>query len=535
MTTTENEPAAPGNVDVPYSDFTIRRRRYLVGLLGYVTLAPSLTATIYFPLINPLSEQFKVSIQDINLTITLYVVFQAISPALFAPLSDTFGRRPVLLINFAIYVAASFGLSLNQSSYAGLLVLRGMQSFGGSAVLSLAYGIVSDMVTHAERGSMLGPLLAATNLGPCAWPLIGGLVTLETQSFAWCFWTLVIFGAVAFLLIGWTLPETARPIVGNGSIAAKGIWRTWWDILCPSRDIHTQRRESLEAGTDCATRTPSAGSALVVERTGRGKLIAPNPLVPLRIVFYKDTFLTLWTAAVVYTVWYCVQTSILLIYGPIYHFSELEVGLSYLAGGFGVIAGGFVAGRLMDWNYRVVAAQHGLPVDKRRGDDMTRFPIEQARSRGSPLIFAFYLCEVVGLGWSVQHRAHCSVSLVLQFLIGAKGTIIHQSFNTLLVDVFPENPGTAAAAGNITRCGLSAAVVACIEPLVAAMGYGNFFTLVGLLSSLTGLASTWLLRRKGCGWREQRLLSGKGKGGKEKEKENSKLVGGESSSGPKVE
>ncbi|KAK8034306.1 hypothetical protein PG993_009301 [Apiospora rasikravindrae] len=508
----EGRQTEPSSNDV-YSHFSNRRRRYLVFLLGYVTLASSLTATIYFPLIELLSAQYATSVQGINLTITLYVVFQAVSPALFAPLSDSFGRRPVLLATFAVYCAAGLGLALNRASYAALLVLRGLQSLGGSAVLSLAYGVVADVVASAERGRMLGPLMAATNLGPCMGPLLGGVIAWETRRPDWCFWTLVVFGGTAFLLIGWTLPETNRAIVGNGRVAAQGVWRTWWDaLLWLRRGKGRAYNKEQKMGDDAPEGNFPRGlnSVNLTSRgmmaNGRGKFIIPNPLGPLRIVFYKDTSLTLWTAAVVYSVWYCIQTSIPVIYGPIYHFNNLQVGLSYLAGGTGVIAGGFLAGRLMDWNYRVVAAAQGLPVDRKRGsDDIAEFPIEQARARGCLLNFAVYLCEVVAFGWLVHCEVHCSASLVLQFLIGAQGTMIHQAFNALLVDIFPESPSTAAAAGNITRCGMSAAVVAFMEPLVSAVGRGYFFTLIGLISSLSGMAAILVLTRKGHAWRKHRL------------------------------
>jgi predicted MFS family arabinose efflux permease len=234
------------------------------------------------------------------------------------------------------------------------------------------------------------------------------------------------------------------------------------------------------------------------------KLSMPHPLGALRIVFYKDTFLALWTAAVVYAVWYCIQTILPVTYGPIYQFNELEVGLSYLAGGTGVIAGGIIAGKLMDWNYRVIAGKHGLSINQSSGDDIRHFPIEEARSRGCYAIFALYLLEVVGLGWVIQYKVHCSVPLILQFLIGAHGTIIHQTFNALLVDIFPENASTAAAAGNITRCGLAAALVAAMQPLVSVIGHGFFFTLVGLLGSLSGILAIILLRLKGREWRRER-------------------------------
>ena len=199
----------------PFTIFTSRQRTYFTYLLGYLTLASSLTATIYLPLIESLSKQYNASILAIDLTITLYLVFQAISPAFFGPLSDTLGRRPVFLVTFAIYLAASLGLALNENSYAALLVLRSLQSIGGSAVMSLAYAVVADISLPAERGKVLGPMLAATNFGPCFGPVIGGSIVLATGQTQWAFWTLVIFGTSSLMLIGWTMPETGRKIVGN--------------------------------------------------------------------------------------------------------------------------------------------------------------------------------------------------------------------------------------------------------------------------------------------------------------------------------
>ncbi|KAI1309843.1 hypothetical protein F5Y03DRAFT_347545 [Xylaria venustula] len=107
---------------------------YLTYLLGYLALASSLTATIYFPLIDLLAERYRTSVQAINLTITLYVVLQGAAPSFFSPLSDTLGRRPVFLITFTIYLLAGVGLAANTNNYVVLILLRGFQSIGGSAV-----------------------------------------------------------------------------------------------------------------------------------------------------------------------------------------------------------------------------------------------------------------------------------------------------------------------------------------------------------------------------------------------------------------
>ncbi|KAL4751311.1 major facilitator superfamily domain-containing protein [Aspergillus terricola var. indicus] len=472
---------------MPYTTFSQNQKHYFTYLLGYLTLASSLTATIYFPLIDLLSYQYNVSTQLINLTITVYVIFQAVSPAFWGPLSDTFGRRPVFLMTFSIYSAAALGLALNESDYAALAVLRGLQSIGGSAVMSLAYAVAADISPRSERGRILGPMLASTNLGPCVGPVIGGGAILASGNPLWCFWALLIFGGSSLLLIGWTLPETARVVVGNGAVPARNLWRTWWDILYKRRNNQTSDEPVIEDHNN-----------INVGKTGKGKWTIPNPFSSVRIIFYQDTFLILWVAASPYAVWYCIQTSIPSIYGKdIYGYNDLVVGLCYLPGGLGVILGGLVAGRLMDWNYKHIALQH-------EGEPRTFFPYETARSRGSYTILALSTFLLIGYGWAVEHHVHPSIPLILQLLIGAKCTVILQTFSALLVDIFPGRPGTAAAANNITRCALSAAAIAALEPLSEAVGRAWLFTMLALVGGGVGLVAVWMLRRWGGAWRVRR-------------------------------
>lgn len=518
---------------VQYSTFTKCQKHYITYLLGFMTLASSLTATIYFPLILLLAQQYHTSSQAINLTITLYVVLQGIAPSFWSPLSDVFGRRPVFLATFGLYTAASLGLALAQGSYTALILLRATQSIGGSAVLSIAYGVVADLVTSAERGSMLGPMLASGNLGPCVGPLIGGAVAMTGEP-AWCFWALVIFGGAATLLIGWTLPETRRTIVGNGAVPAFGVWRTWWSLTVGWRE-NRKVTGPADAEKGDSSQKPSYGkhgtagnqydqkgdpaqaesvTSVVSDNdinktaTGRGKLVVPNPFVSLRLIFYWDTFFALWLAASPYAVWYLIQTSIPVIYGKGssgYGFKDVYVGLCYLTGGAGVITGGFVCGKMMDMNYKHVAHKAGFSANKTENhDNIHDFPIEEARSRFSVLILVVSTCVLVGFGWAVQYRVHPAVPLILQFYLGAKCTVLLQVYSALLVDIFPEKPGTIAASNNITRCGLSAAVVAALDPLVSAMGRGWLFTMVAFLDGGLCVICVLLLRRWGKHWRDKR-------------------------------
>lgn len=105
---------APGE---PYTVFGKRELRILTIVLALASLASPFTATIYLPLLPLLETRYHSSAQAINLTLTFYTVVQAVTPALFAPLSDSAGRRLVSLGTYLIYAVASLGLALNKDNY----------------------------------------------------------------------------------------------------------------------------------------------------------------------------------------------------------------------------------------------------------------------------------------------------------------------------------------------------------------------------------------------------------------------------------
>jgi len=87
-------------------------------------------------------------------------------------------------------------------------------------------------------------------------------------------------------------------------------------------------------------------------------------------------------------------------------------------------------------------------------------------------ILAVSMCAVIGYGWVIEGHVHPAIML-LQAYLGCKCTPLHQTYSALIVGVFPDKPGTAAAANNITRCMLATAAVAILDPLSRALGYGG--------------------------------------------------------------
>ncbi|KAK3955685.1 major facilitator superfamily domain-containing protein [Pseudoneurospora amorphoporcata] len=485
-----------------YSVFTRSQLRQLQLLLGLSTITSPLTATIYFPLLPMLREHFRVSAQAINLTLTVYIIFQAISPVIFGPLSDTHGRRPFFLLTLALYVVGNIGLAANSDSYPALITLRALQSLGASAAYAISFGVVADVCLPSERGRILGPISMALNLGACVGPVVGGAVAYTSGSHIWVFWALVIVGVMLFIGVGLFLPETARSLVGNGNNKDSFRWwqLSWWSLATRhlAQGKKTQRQcDKISSPATCTTTATST--------TPKSKWYGlGNILACFRLIFYKDTSLTLWVHGSFYTVDYSMVAAIPDIFKDIYGFNELHIGLAYLPRAVGIITGSYFTGRIMDYNYKTTALQNGQTINKATGEHLLHFPLEKARTKSSFWMLIISTCTVVGYGWAVSRSLHPALPLVMQFFQGFWGTFFYTTYSTLLVDSFPHSPSTAAATTSITRCAMAAAGVAILQPLLDATGRGWYFTIIGIWSGSFGAAAIAMLRWRGMKWRRAR-------------------------------
>jgi MFS family permease len=135
----------------------VRARQALVfPTLRTVYEGANVQSNIFVPAIPALASAFHRSEQDISLAVTTYLVFQAVTPSFFGSASDTFGRRPIFLLVMAIYIGANIGLALCPTSeYWLLLFLRAVQATGGSGVVSIGAGAISDVALPREKGKYM--------------------------------------------------------------------------------------------------------------------------------------------------------------------------------------------------------------------------------------------------------------------------------------------------------------------------------------------------------------------------------------------
>ncbi|MBD2747125.1 multidrug effflux MFS transporter [Microvirga sp. BT688] len=178
----------------------------LVALLIAVSAVSPLGINMYLPSMPGMARALGVDFTTIQLTLSLYLGAMALGQLIIGPLSDRFGRRPVLLIGLLTFVAGSVLCLLAQSI--GMLIFgRIVQAIGGCAGITLSRAIVRDLYGRNQVASMIAYVTMGMAVAPMVAPTIGGL--LET-FFGWraSFAFLVGFGGLALVFAYGRLHET---------------------------------------------------------------------------------------------------------------------------------------------------------------------------------------------------------------------------------------------------------------------------------------------------------------------------------------
>ncbi|CAN9174353.1 hypothetical protein AA0119_g6600 [Alternaria tenuissima] len=465
----------------PYSIFTRGEKRWIVFLVAYAGLFSPLSSFIYYPALYNLAHDLKITLTMANLSITTYMLVSGIAPSILGDMADTMGRRPLFLLAILIYTIANVGLAV-QRSYPALLILRMLQSAGSSGTISFGYAVVSDIATPAERGGFIGAVLLGPNVAPSLGPVLGGIL-VQYAGWPWIFWTLAILSGINFCILAITLPETARKIVGNGSIM-------------PARLLNRSYLTHMKLKSNKSSTASSEGST-DVQRTRM-----PSLKPCFKALWQKENALIMLINGLFYMTYCCVQASLSTLFITIYGFEELYAGLIYIPFGVGCALASYTCGYVMNWEYRRVASSLGFSIDRTRGDDLLEFPIEKARLRATYFYMGAAAVTTIGYGWALDRHTHFAIPLVLQFFIGASITGVFNACGTLLVDVNPIRPATASAAANLFRCLLAAAALAALDAIISKLGTGWTFT---LLTGLTLLAvpMAFLLQHAGKSWRQK--------------------------------
>lgn len=187
----------------------LRPESFVVGvvLTGLVAFGP-LSTDLYLPSLPGIARAFSTDAAAAQLTLSVFLLGFAAGQILYGPLSDRFGRRPVLLIGIVVYLAGTAACAL-APSIGALTAARFVQAVGACSGVVLARAIVRDLYAPERAASVLAYMASAMAIGPMIGPVIGGQVEIRLGWRA-NFALLALFGAIMLLAVLATLQETNK-------------------------------------------------------------------------------------------------------------------------------------------------------------------------------------------------------------------------------------------------------------------------------------------------------------------------------------
>jgi MFS transporter, DHA1 family, multidrug resistance protein len=207
--------ARPMQTDVPTRPdvrFLDRATPPHIMTLVLATGLAALSLNIFLPSLPSMTAYFKTEYAFMQLSVSLYLGATAVMQLFIGPVSDRFGRRPVMLVSTALFLAATVGTLLAPTAET-FLICRIAQSFIAAAFV-LSRAVVRDMVGQTEAASMIGYVTMGMSIVPMIGPMMGGWLD---EHFGWqaSFGLLLAVGIAVFVLLLADLGETARSRRGS--------------------------------------------------------------------------------------------------------------------------------------------------------------------------------------------------------------------------------------------------------------------------------------------------------------------------------
>jgi MFS transporter, DHA1 family, multidrug resistance protein len=200
----------------------------LVVVLSLLLGIQPVTTDLYLPALPSLTEGFGAPVSQAQLTLTTLLLAFGSSQLVWGPLSDRFGRRPILLWGLGAYTLASLGCALAPSMPL-LIVWRTVQGAAMGAAVMCARAIVRDLYTPETGARVMSKGLTGLGVIACLCAPVGGLLA-DTLGWRYALSALAVFGGATLGLLAWRFQETV-PRRNPLALAPRALFATWLAIL----------------------------------------------------------------------------------------------------------------------------------------------------------------------------------------------------------------------------------------------------------------------------------------------------------------
>lgn len=197
-------------------------------LLVFYEVGGYLSNDMYLPALPSMMVDLNTSQELAQLTLTTWFLGSASMQLIIGPLSDRFGRRPIVLVSAILYIVTSSICALT-SDITPMLVARFIQGVSVSAVLVAGYASIHELYDQAHAIRVLATMNSVIVLAPAFGPLIGSIL-INFLDWRWLFWIIAIWALIATICLAKWMPES-HPVEKRQPLNLKSIGKNYFSIV----------------------------------------------------------------------------------------------------------------------------------------------------------------------------------------------------------------------------------------------------------------------------------------------------------------
>jgi multidrug resistance protein len=441
-----NDPLNPHN-------WSLARKWYQTYTISGIAFVGTFASSVFTPAIEDAASELNSTQLIATFAYSIYALGLAFGGPFAAPLSETFGRRPVIFISLPIFALFVLGTGFAQSM-ATVIVLRFWSGFFAAPSLSMGSGTLSDIWPPEKRSGPMSLYVATPFMGPALGPLLGAAVT-QTRGWRWTAWLILFFTVVLVFAPAPFFAESYKPVLLRK---------------------HAKKRNLP------LPRSPTEGMSLwkVVSTYVRKTLTRPmHMLLTEPIVATFNSY-----SAFNFGLLYAFFAAFPYVFETEYGFDSLSTGLTFLGLGAGVVIATACIVSFSKLYYlprvRKAVAEKKPPVAFATSHltPETRLPL--AMVGGPVLTIGLFL-----FGWSAAYRVHWIVPTIAEAFFGIGNMLIFMSCMMYITDTYgPLYSASAMASNAILRYVLGGTFPLFAVQMFRGLGAQWACTLLGCLSIL---------------------------------------------------
>ncbi len=177
-------------------------------VLGMLCAFGPICTDIYLPALPNIATYFQASASQVQLSLTTSFLGLAVGQIIIGPLSDIYGRRPLMLIFLVCFVLSSY-MCANATSIEQLIIFRFLQGISGASGIVLSRAIACDLYAGSQLTRFMSMLMSVNSIAPIVGPILGSMIIVK-YDFKFIFYFLCLWGVILFILHFIFIKESAN-------------------------------------------------------------------------------------------------------------------------------------------------------------------------------------------------------------------------------------------------------------------------------------------------------------------------------------